>query len=136
MASTLDFLDRTSRHGPHSLWEAVGLRVYLQEQESIAVADGKTARLIYLAALAARLVDRPAQAARRVDLAAGAAQLVDLRAQQAVAWAFIRTFAEELIRRGEAPADMVERLRQSLRISHESALRLAPAPWQSDRMAA
>jgi hypothetical protein len=168
MASTLDFRDRTNRRGPRSLWEAVGLRVYLQEQESIAVADGRAARLVDLTARATRPVDlatmkatrhvdraaleaarpvdlagmraawlvevatmkaarllaRAARAARLIARGAEKVQLVELRTQQAVAWAYIKTFAEELVRRGEAPADFVERLRVSMRIP--SAVVLAP----------
>jgi exoribonuclease II len=36
---------------------------------------------------------------------------------QTLAWAYVRTFAEQLVQRGEAPADLAERLRRSLRIA-------------------
>lgn len=90
MVFTSDFMDRATRPGPRSLWEAVGLLVYLREQETIALRDETIALRDQTIAL------RPPDVGK-------AAQMGDLRRQQAVAWAYIRTFAEELIRRGEPP---------------------------------
>jgi hypothetical protein len=97
MSGTLDFIDRVALQGPRNLWEAVALLAHLQEQEGIAVQAG--------------------------DVGA----LARLRKGQAVGWAYLRTFAVELVRAGEAPEDMVERLQERLQIRGECEREVAAA---------
>ena len=92
-----DLIDALPRRGPATLWEAVGLLSHLREQEAHALREGDYSR------------------GRRL------AQL------EALAWSYIRAFAEQLEARGDAPPGMVERLRLSLKIplSEDLSLRVA-----------
>ena len=92
-----DLIDALPRRGPASLWEAVGLLSHLREQEAHALREGDYSR------------------GRRL------AQL------QALAWSYIRAFAEPLEARGDAPPGMVERLRLSLKIPLSEDLSLLAA---------
>lgn len=72
---------------PRNLWEAVACLADLQHEQ--------------------------ARAARKRDW-----QTLDgLARRRTRAWAYVRRCAEHLAERGEAPADLPDRLRQSLRIS-------------------
>jgi hypothetical protein len=69
-------------------------------------------------------------------IAAGeTARVAELRGRQAVAWAYVRSFAEELVRRGEAPEDLVERLRESMRIQQAVAAAGAEVRQESRKAA-
>lgn len=80
-------------------------------------------------ALLARIQDELAAALREQDLAA----LRHLRSDQAVAWAFIRGFAEQLVARGEAPPGMVQRLRRALRLHEVREAELREAAGLSEK---
>ena len=86
MPATTNRLDGSAFREPRNLWEAMGALAQIREQQSFA----------------ARAEDR--------------AQVERLRSLQSVTWAYIKTFAAQLVERGEAPPDMVERLRNSLEI--------------------
>lgn len=88
--------------GPGSLWEAVAMLSRVQEQQAVAL---------------------------REDDRAGLRRLLS---EQAVAWAFVRGFAEQLVARGEAPLGMVERLRRALRIREEREAELREAYTRLD----
>ena len=88
--------------GPGSLWEAVAMLSRVQEQQAIALREGDKPRI------------------RR------------LLSEQAIAWAFVRGFAEQLIQRGEAPVGMVERLRRALKIREERETELRDAYCRLD----
>jgi hypothetical protein len=59
-----------------------------------------------------RVRDQYELASRRRDLG----RLKRLRGEQAVAWSYVRDFAGTLEKRGQAPAGMVDRLREVLKI--------------------
>ena len=88
--------------GPRSLWEAVAILSRVQEQQGSALREANRAEL------------------RR------------LRSEQAVAWGFVRGFAEHLVARGEAPAGMVERLRRALRLREASEATVREASTRLD----
>jgi hypothetical protein len=88
--------------GPGNLWEAVAMLSRVQEQQAVALREGDRMRL------------------RR------------LLSEQAVAWAFVRGFAEQLVERGEAPQGMVERLRRALKIREERETELREAYGRLD----
>ena len=76
---------------PRSLWEAVTMLARVQEEQEIAARLGEVSR--------------------------GAA----LDHEQALAWAYLRGFAENLVARGEAPPGMVARLRTALKLEGSAA---------------
>ena len=75
-----------------------------------------------------RVQEQQAVALREDDRAG----LRRLLSEQAVAWAFVRGFAEQLVARGEAPPGMVERLRRALRIREEREAELREAYTRLD----
>lgn len=77
---------RRSEQGPRNLWEAMALLADLQHEQALAL--------------------------RAKDLQA-LNRLVQRRRQ---AWAYVQLCAERLAQRKEAPADLPERLRRSLRV--------------------
>jgi hypothetical protein len=88
--------------GPTSLWEAVAMLSRVQEQQATALREGDQLRLRHL------------------------------YSEQALAWAFVRGFAQQLIERGEAPPGMVERLRSALKIRERREVELRAASARLD----
>lgn len=83
--------------GPKSLWEAVG-------------------RL-------SRVHDEQEKAIRDHDMH----QFNHLLSEQAVAWAYVKTFVLQLIQQGKAPEDVVERLRKVLDVQKQREQELEEA---------
>ena len=86
---------------PRNLWEAVTMLSRVQEEQEIAARLGEASR---------------------------GAELVH---EQALAWAYLRGFAENLVARGEAPPGMVARLRAALKLegpATEFLGQIGPAP--------
>ena len=83
--------------GPRSLWEAVTMLSRIQDQQEVAIKERDLARMNRLLS------------------------------EQAVAWSYVRGFAEQLVRRGEAPPGMARRLRTVLKIHERREVELAEA---------
>ncbi len=105
MLAKTHLLKRLAFREPRDLWEAVGMLAQIREQQLFAARAGDQAQ-----------VDR-------------------LHSLQAIVWAHIKTFATRLVDRGEAPGDMVDRLRATLQIHpardqelHTARQRLAARP--------
>lgn len=88
MSEMRDQFGFATKLGPKNLWEA--------------------------AARLARVRDEQEKAIRDDDVQ----QFNRLLSEQAIVWAYVKTFARRLIQQGKAPEDMIERLRRVLHI-HE-----------------
>ena len=104
--------EKPTPSGPRSLWEAVSVLVRIQEEEEIGCRQGGTGRR------------------------------GELRNERILAWSYVSNFAEEMVRRGEAPAGLVARLRRMVRVPREieeelmgTKLQLEPQGELEERLA-
>ena len=88
---------------PQTLWEAVGQLAEIQTQEQIALDNGN------------------------IDL------FRHLLQKQAQAWEVVDSHARELIATGKAPADMIQRLQERLKIHRDFEARLQQAKEEIQR---